>query len=299
MIALTYRNLLLFVRNRATAVFSVLGALIALVLYVVFLKSTITGNWSGAGPLGSHTQTLNNLLDPWLMGGMLSITGITTTLAGLSTMVRDKENGLDKDFLITCRSQHDITAAYLLSSAIIGFIVQIIVLLATGAFFVISDGITLPWDDMPAVLALLAVMVLNAVVGAILAYAFVSPIRRQSAASGLNTIVGTGAGFLAGVYIPIGTLPAVAQRVMKLWPGAYTSSLFRRILMNQNMDDAFTGPAASSKATFVKDLGIGYSIHGTTTTWLQEAVLFVATTCAIASVIFLVRWLVAHIRRLH
>ncbi len=43
MLAFIKRNLLLFFRNRAGVFFSVLGALIAFVLYLVFLKKNMTG----------------------------------------------------------------------------------------------------------------------------------------------------------------------------------------------------------------------------------------------------------------
>jgi ABC-type uncharacterized transport system permease subunit len=41
--------------------------------------------------------------------------------------------------------------------------------------------------------------------------------------SGIATIVGTAAGFFAGVYMPIGAVPSGAQALMKMTPFPYLS----------------------------------------------------------------------------
>lgn len=105
MLAFIKRNLLLFFRNRAGVFFSVLGALIAFVLYLVFLKKNMTGLW----PI-SHPE---KLLDPWLIGGTLTITAVTTTQDGLARMIVDRENGNLSDYLLTEASYLRIQFGYL------------------------------------------------------------------------------------------------------------------------------------------------------------------------------------------
>ena len=46
MLALVKRNCLLYFRNRSGVVFSLLGALISFILYLVFLKDNIESSWS-------------------------------------------------------------------------------------------------------------------------------------------------------------------------------------------------------------------------------------------------------------
>ncbi len=110
MLAFIKRNLLLFFRNRAGVFFSVLGALIAFVLYLVFLKKNMTGLW----PI-SHPE---KLLDPWLIGGTLTITAVTTTQDGLARMIVDRENGNLSDYLLTEASYLRIQFGYLASAVI-------------------------------------------------------------------------------------------------------------------------------------------------------------------------------------
>ena len=87
MLALLKRNFLLYFRNRSGVFFSLLGALISFILYIIFLQKNLTDAWAqlpNSGPL------LNN----WLMSGTLAVTGITTSLAALTQLVKDREGSL-------------------------------------------------------------------------------------------------------------------------------------------------------------------------------------------------------------
>lgn len=117
---LCYRNLLLYFRNKSEVFFSLLGALISFILYVAFLQDTIAGDWKN---FPGHTE----FLDLWLIGGTLGITAITTTLSSLSQRVEDHERNTDNDFLLTGASHFQLDFGYVLSAAIIGFVMQIIV----------------------------------------------------------------------------------------------------------------------------------------------------------------------------
>ena len=67
-----------------------MGALISFLLYIIFLQKNLTDAWS---QLPDNTNLLNN----WLMGGTLAVTGITTSFTALSQMVQDRENQVDQD----------------------------------------------------------------------------------------------------------------------------------------------------------------------------------------------------------
>ena len=65
MLALLKRNFILYFRNRSGVFFSLLGALISFLLYIIFLQKNLTDAWS---QLPDNTNLLNN----WLMGGTLA-----------------------------------------------------------------------------------------------------------------------------------------------------------------------------------------------------------------------------------
>ena len=93
MLALLKRNFLLYFRNRSGVFFSLLGALISFILYIIFLQKNLTDAWAqlpNSGPL------LNN----WLMSGTLAVTGITTSLAALTQLVKDREHQVDQDLYL-------------------------------------------------------------------------------------------------------------------------------------------------------------------------------------------------------
>ena len=136
--AFVKRNLLLFFRNRAGVFFSVLGALIAFLLYLVFLKKSMSTLW----PL-THPE---KLLDPWLIGGTLTITAVTTTQNGLARMIVDRETGRLSDYLLTQASYLRIELGYLISAVIIGTIMQLLMFFTMSGAFLWLDHIAIFWQ---------------------------------------------------------------------------------------------------------------------------------------------------------
>ena len=66
MLALLKRNFLLYFRNRSGVFFSLLGALISFILYIIFLQKNLTDAWA---QLPNSGPVLNN----WLMSGTLAV----------------------------------------------------------------------------------------------------------------------------------------------------------------------------------------------------------------------------------
>jgi multidrug/hemolysin transport system permease protein len=198
----------LYFRDHVGVFFSLLGAIISFVLYILFLKKTMSGDWSSA-PNGSQ------LLDLWLISGTLAVASMTTTLTGISQMVMDKENHVWDDLRLTNLSPAKMVMAYLMSAASIGAVMQMVLLVIMVVYFKLVDGIDLPWKSTPEVLAL---MIVSSLMMAALNYMIVGFVRRQNTLSLISTIVGTLSGFLVGVYVPIGVLPDAARLIMKLTP---------------------------------------------------------------------------------
>lgn len=242
MFALTKRNLLLYFRNHTGVFFSLLGAMISFVLYVIFLKMTMISSWQ---------QVLNSrqLLDFWLIGGTLSVTAITTTLSSLGQLVRDKERGVIKDFYLTDISRFKMKVSYMLSAAIIGFLMQLIMLAIMLGYFAATDNLVIPWSKTPAVLGL---AFLSALLSVVINMLFVQFISRFDSLGTIESILGAASGFLVGTYIPIGGLPHFAQLLIKFTPGSYVAALYRQIFMNDPLTNAFHG----QQGHFEKIMGV-------------------------------------------
>lgn len=263
MFSLYHRNMKLYFRDRAGVFFSLLGAIIAFVLYIVFLKKTMSGNWVGA-PDGDR------LLDLWLISGTLAVASTTTTLTGISQMVMDKENHVWDDLRLTNLSPGNMVMAYLMSAASIGVIMQVFLLIIMIAYFTLADSIDLPWKSIPAVLAL---MVISSLMMAALNCLVIGFVRKQNTLSLISTIVGTLSGFLVGVYVPIGVLPDAAQFIIKLNPATYVASLYRHYLMRDALDDAFGSAPAAVAANFAETMGIGIKWNALTTVTIEWAII--------------------------
>ena len=241
MLALLKRNFILYFRNRSGVFFSLLGALISFLLYIIFLQKNLTDAWS---QLPDNTNLLNN----WLMGGTLAVTGITTSFTALTQMVQDRENQVDQDLFLTDLGNWGLQASYLISSIVISFVMQVFMYAVMSFYFKESPVIS----HLPEIaLIMLLSSLISSLVNILLIYRFQS----VDSLGKLATIVGTASGFLVGTYVPIGVLPDFAQIIMKCTPATYIASLYRQILMKEPLETAFTGNSRLLKE-FQEKMGI-------------------------------------------
>ena len=227
MLALLKRNFLLYFRNRSGVFFSLLGALISFILYIIFLQKNLTVAWAqlpNSGPL------LNN----WLMSGTLAVTGITTSLAALTQLVKDREHQVDQDLYLSDQGKWRLPSSYLASAIIISFAMQVLMyVLMCGYFREVPNLYILP----EVLLIMLLSSLLSSLVNAIFVYFFQS----VDSLGKFSTIVGTASGFLVGTYVPLGVLPNFAQLLMKCTPATYIAALYRQVLMNETLSETFKG----------------------------------------------------------
>ena len=227
MLALLKRNFTLYFRNRSGVFFSLLGALISFLLYIIFLQKNLTDAWS---QLPDKTSLLNN----WLMGGTLAVTGITTSFTALTQMVQDREHQVDQDLFLTDLGSWGLQVSYLISSIVISFVMQLFMFVVMSLYF---QEVPV-WSQIAEVaLIMLLSSALSSLVNAILIHRFQS----VDSLGKLATIVGTASGFLVGTYVPLGVLPNFAQLLMKCTPATYIASLYRQVLMKEQLADTFIG----------------------------------------------------------
>ena len=239
MLALIKRNFLLYFRNRSGVILSLFGAIIPFVLYIVFLKNNYKAHSS-------------QLMDLWLIGGVLAVTGLTTTLAAFSRQVEDRERKVTDDLFITDLGPWGLQLSYLVSSIIIGFLMQIIMFAFMLSYFTLADKISFEWGSLPYLMLL---MLLNSLLATLINALIVQCFKSVDSLGKLATVVGATSGFLVGTYIPIGTLPSMAQNLMKLTPSNYMTSLFRQVLMKESIADTFANNS-QPQAAFEKTMGI-------------------------------------------
>ncbi len=267
MISFLKRNLKVFFRDRAAVFFSLLAVFIIIGLYALFLGSV----WIGEFPKIDSAQSL---MDSWLIAGLLAVTSVTTTLGALGIMVEDKTKKISKDFYSAPIKRSQITGGYLLSVFIIGVIMSVVALVLSEIYVLANGGELLSAFAMLKVLGLILLATLS---NTALMCFIASFIKSQSAYTTASTIIGTLIGFIAGIYLPIGTLPEAVQTVVKLFPVSHAAALLRQTVMGAPMDAAFAGAPQQTLDGFNSMMGVSYKFGDFTVTPLMSIAFLVLT----------------------
>jgi len=248
MSVLISRNLKLFFRDRMAVFFSLLAIFISIALYVLFLSDTIMN-----GDLATMEQG-RTMLNLWLLGGLMSMGAVTTTLAAYDTMIADRVTGKEKDFFVSSMPRSRLAGSYMISAIIIGFTMVCVTLLIGIAFFYVKDGITL---SAYQIATSLAISICNVTASAVIFFPIVQALKTRSAFGNFSTLVGTLIGFLLGVYIPIGVLPSFAQTLIRIFPITHGCAMLRSLFTHEIIQDAI--PVSSIVQELENELGITIS----------------------------------------
>lgn len=190
-------------------------------------QKNLTDAWA---QLPNSGPVLNN----WLMSGTLAVTGITTSLAALTQLVKDRENQVDQDLYLSDQGKWRLPFSYLTSAIIISFFMQALMYVLMCGYFREVPALSLLPEVLPI---MLLSSLLSSLVNAIFVYFFHS----VDSLGKFSTIVGTASGFLVGTYVPLGVLPNFAQLLMKCTPATYIAALYRQVLMNETLSETFKG----------------------------------------------------------
>ena len=260
------RNVKLFFRDKSAVFFSLLAVFIIIGLYALFLGDV----WLNEFP---DIDGSRFLMDSWLIAGLLAVTSVTTTLGAFSVMVEDKAKKIAKDFYSAPIKRRSITGGYLFSVFIIGVIMSIVALVLSEAYVLLNGGELL---GVAAALKVLGIILLATLSNTALMCFIVSFFKSQNAYATASTIIGTLIGFIAGIYLPIGTLPEAVQTVVKVFPVSHAAVLMRQVVMGVPIDAAFAGAPQEALDGFNGMMGVSYKFGDfTVTPWMSIAFLVV------------------------
>lgn len=201
MLNLMQRNLKMFFRQKSAVFFSLLGVIIIIALYLLFLGDVWRSNFGDIPGAGF-------LMDSWIMAGTLAVTAITTTMGAFGSMVNDIETGVIRDFKSAPLKRYQIAGGYLASAYVIGLIMSLATLILAEAYILIGGGELLPFDAM---IKVLGVLLISVMASSSMTFFLVSFLPTTTPLALPVPVIGTMIGFLTGVYLPIGTLPSAMQ----------------------------------------------------------------------------------------
>lgn len=248
MTAFAKRNLKLYIRDKSTVLFSLLAVFIVIALYVLFLGDVYKGDLK-------EFEHADELMDNWVMAGVLAITSMTTTLGMLGTMVRDKYEHIEKDFFVAPVKRWQIAGGYMISAYGVGVIMTWIAF-AVAEIYIVANG-----DEIIGLhnaIKTLGISMVSSLMNTAIALFLVSLFRSMNAFATANTIIGTLIGFLTGIYLPIGSYPAGVQWLVKLFPVSHAALVFRNVMMESVMDISFAGVPDGIVQEIKEDLGMVY-----------------------------------------
>ncbi|WP_210468852.1 ABC transporter permease [Sporosarcina sp. 6E9] len=268
MIAFTKRNILLYFRDKTAVFFSLLAVIILIVLYVLFLGDLTS---KGLPDFPAKKQ----LLTSWFISGILAVASMTTTLGSFGILVEDRANNRIMDFYSSPISRTKLVGGYISSALFIGLFMCTFTFVVAEIFLLLSGEPLLTFDKS---ILLVGVILLAVVSSASMVLLVVSFFKSSNAFAAASTIIGTLLGFLAGIYIPIGTLPDYLQTIVKFFPVSHSAALFRQILMENSIVDAFSNAPMTLRETFLFDMGVTYKIYGEPWTKLFSVFYLIGTT---------------------
>ncbi|MBO7409478.1 MAG: ABC transporter permease [Candidatus Methanomethylophilaceae archaeon] len=265
--AFSKRCCLLYFRDRSAVFFSLMASLIVVMLYLLFLReSLISGN--------EDVKDMGHLVDAWVLSGIVGITSVTCSSAALQTMVTDRGERMSDDFTVTPMGPYRLAAGYVLSTFLTGLIMSYIMLAVSVVYMVMTDC---PLSASGVIVSALLVLPAS-LSGSVIMFAVTTFIKTVGAFSGMYTVVSVAIGFVTGIYIPFGSMPSIVGTSAVFVPATQMSSLFRKFLAGDAMDNSLGDAPAATLEEFRTDMGFDLFIGDTEFTVLASLLYVLAVT---------------------
>ena len=268
MITFINRNLKMFFRDKTAVFFSLLAVFIVLGLYIVFLGDVWVDSFK-------EIKGAKNLMNCWIMAGLIGVTSVTANIGAFGIMVEDKSKNKIKDFIVSPMKNYKIMGGYILSSFIVGSIMSIIALIISQAYLLYSKAELLSFNQLIEVVIIILLTTLS---NSAMILFIVSLFSSEKAFSTASTIVGTLIGFITGIYLPISMLPDSVQIIVKLFPTSHGISILRQIFMKKQMDISFADVPTNYINEFKESMGVVYYINDKLVSNTTSVFILIAST---------------------
>lgn len=266
---LTSRNMKLFFRDKASVFFSMLAVIIIIALYALFLGNIQVQ--AVRDRINMNVPGMGWLVNAWILAGVLAVNTVTVSLGAYGTMVDDVYTGHVKDFFVAPVKRTQLVAGYMVSSAVISSIMNVIAFIIAEGYIALSGGELL---EPVLMLETLGIILLSVFAFSSFVCFITSFIKSPSAYGTLSTIVGTMIGFITGIYVPIGILPEAVATIMKFIPFTYSAVWLRQIFTAAPMQQVFAGAPPEAVKSYADLNGINlYFGSEAVTPWMMALII--------------------------
>ena len=257
------RNLGLYFKDHAAVFFSLLSMLITIAIMVFFLgdlsKNAVLDTISmipGRGGAEDVT-TSGKIVFYWISAGILTINAATVTHAFYANMIKDRTGSTLNSLFVMPIRRPVFVMGYVSGAWIAGCIMSLVTLIVVEAIGY-AKGYGIPGAAVQVKIVLLIALI-NFVFAAVL-FLFASMVKSSSAWSGIGIVLGTLAGFLGGIYFPLGQMSETLAKIVKCFPFIYGTSVFRKVIL-ADVEDGFFGEAPEMMRTeFDKAMGMDFTL---------------------------------------
>lgn len=236
-LSLTKRNFLVFLRDKTGVFFSLLSPLIVLVLFILFLgdtyKSNIVSMFDEYAIIAFGDDLINTLIYSWLIAGVIGVGCITVSFSAISTMISDRENGINKDYIASPIGKVKVYISYILGVFVITTVIMLIVTIVGIIFLLATKCFDVSFINIISIIATLIVGSLNASLFVVLLTLF---IKSQGAHGAFTGIICAISGFLIGAYMPLASFPKPIQSICAILPGTHTAVLFKNEFLANSLN---------------------------------------------------------------
>ena len=208
-VALWFRNIKIFARNRVQLIFTII-----MPFFFLFVFSSVFKN-----------QNIENPVN-YMLAGIVITTVFQTALTVATSTIEDIVSGFMKEVLVSPVKRIQIAAGQLLSAATIATM-QGIIILFIGYF------IGLKFTSWITPFEVIGVMIVVGLVFSGLGLYIATLVKNSQTFQVVITAITMPLTFLCGAYIPLSMLPKVLQYIAYLNPMTYTTAFFRTIILEK------------------------------------------------------------------
>lgn len=208
-VALWFRNIKIFVRNRVQLVFTIIMPFFFLYVFSAIFKG----------------QTSDNPVN-YMLAGIVITTVFQTSLTIATSTIEDIVSGFMKEVLVSPVKRIQIAAGQLLSAATIATIQGIIIL-------IIGYFIGLKFTSIVTPFEVVGVMIIVGLVFSGLGLFLAALVKNSQTFQIVQAAITMPLTFLCGAYIPLSLLPKVLQDFAYLNPMTYATAFFRTIILEK------------------------------------------------------------------
>ena len=224
------RNRKLFFKDKGMLFSSLITPVILIVLYATFLAKVYRDSFLSNLPDAVHIsdELVNGTVAAQLAAALLAVSCITVTFCVNLTMVQDKANGVEKDFLVSPVKRSVIYTGYFFSTVLNSLMVNGLALVICLFYMKRMGWYMSAADILWVILDEILLVLFGSTLSSIICY----PLKTQGQMSAVGTIVSAGYGFVCGAYMPISNFSTGLQKILSYLPGTYGTSLIKNHMLH-------------------------------------------------------------------